>query len=338
MAFRISFTSDAGYAGGEEFTLLIGRPEILLYLDHTTETVQKYYETDLNAGIGRSFELWNEETDGSIDGEELSLYKTVLWITAEAENAFAADTGAVAAYLDSGGGLFLVGQNIGEEIGETDFYGNYLKSMHVMDDTDEYAIVGVESELLGDGFILATSGGGGANNCSSPSAVSPGGGSVTSFEFGNIQEAAAIRYDGAYRLVYFATSFEAINDSVQRRALLRRIMDFLGSPSGADSSEDNVPSATSALSMTASPNPFNPVSSIKYTVPSGAGERPVTMIIYDISGKSVRKLVDGELSGGTYTVTWDGTTNTGGSAASGVYICRLAAGSAVETLHLVLLK
>lgn len=338
VTFRVSFTSDGGYAGDEEFELLIGRPEILLYLDHTTETVRKYYETDIAAAIGRSYEVWNEETDGAIDGEELSLYKTVLWITGEAVDAFAGDTGAVAVFLDSGGGLFLAGQNIGEEIGETNFYREYLKSIHLADDTDDYIILGIDGDLIGEGIIVATSGGGGANNCSSPSAIAPTEGAITSFEFGNVKTGAAIRYEGVYRLVYFSTSFEAINNTGERRMLLGRIMDFLGSPSGRDSSDGTAPSISSAILLNATPNPFNPICRIEYTIPPGAGSIPVTLKIYDISGRVICLLFEGESESGTFTLTWDGTTVNRGSAASGVYVCRLTAGSHVETERLVLLK
>jgi len=52
----------------------------------------------------------------------------------------------------------------------------------------------------------------------------------------------------------------------------------------------------------------------------------------------VKTLVDREQSAGSYTVTWDGTSSSGQSASTGVYLYRFEAGDHVETKKMSLLK
>jgi bacillolysin len=70
------------------------------------------------------------------------------------------------------------------------------------------------------------------------------------------------------------------------------------------------------------PNPFNPTTKIEYDVPSRAHVR---LAVYDILGQLVRTLVDTDHSTGAYTVSWDGTNETGRQVATGMYIYRLEA-------------
>lgn len=84
------------------------------------------------------------------------------------------------------------------------------------------------------------------------------------------------------------------------------------------------------------PNPFNPGTSIRFDLP--AAER-VRLDIYDISGRLVRRLVDGEERGpGPVDVFWDGTSDAGERAASGVYYCRLRAGKHASVVKMVLIQ
>lgn len=74
------------------------------------------------------------------------------------------------------------------------------------------------------------------------------------------------------------------------------------------------------------PNPFNPKTTIQYTVGSPAF---VTLKVYDLLGREVRTLVSETQSARTHSAVWDGTDSRGRSVASGMYIYRLsAAGSA----------
>jgi subtilisin family serine protease len=68
------------------------------------------------------------------------------------------------------------------------------------------------------------------------------------------------------------------------------------------------------------PNPFNPATDIQFTLPR-AGR--VSLRIYDVSGRLVRNLVDGNLPSGAHSERWDGRNDQGTGAASGIYYIRL---------------
>lgn len=78
------------------------------------------------------------------------------------------------------------------------------------------------------------------------------------------------------------------------------------------------------------PNPFNPVTTIRFGLP-----RPgrVTMRLYDVAGREVRTLVDEERPAG-----WHQAVLHASGLSSGVYLCRMEAGEFVDTRKLLLLK
>jgi mono/diheme cytochrome c family protein len=71
------------------------------------------------------------------------------------------------------------------------------------------------------------------------------------------------------------------------------------------------------------PNPFNPVTIVSYSI---AEEGPVEIVVFDVSGRLVRTLVDEVREAGRYSVPWDGRNDAGQPLASGVYFVRYAAG------------
>ncbi|RMF62199.1 MAG: choice-of-anchor D domain-containing protein, partial [Calditrichaeota bacterium] len=90
------------------------------------------------------------------------------------------------------------------------------------------------------------------------------------------------------------------------------------------------------------PNPFNPTTQIDYELPARAN---VTLAIYDIRGRLVRRLLDGEdKPSGTHSVFWDGKDASGNSVSSGVYFYAIRISAAetgktfVQTKKMTLLK
>jgi hypothetical protein len=75
------------------------------------------------------------------------------------------------------------------------------------------------------------------------------------------------------------------------------------------------------------PNPFNPETSIQYALPQAA---IVELIIYDIRGRRVRRLVSGRVEAGFHRVRWDGKDERGNTATSGIYFYRIQAAGITE--------
>jgi len=95
-------------------------------------------------------------------------------------------------------------------------------------------------------------------------------------------------------------------------------------------------SASQELSVfQASPNPFNPVTTISYGIPD---QQHVEIAIYDTSGRLVRSLVSQSMPAGEHTIQWDATNNQGSTVASGVYLYQIRTGNTLKTQQVVLLK
>lgn len=84
-----------------------------------------------------------------------------------------------------------------------------------------------------------------------------------------------------------------------------------------------------------SPNPFNPSTTVRFSL-SQPGL--VSLTIYDILGRTVRRLIEADYETGTYDVQFDGHDDHGQSLASGMYLARLTGVGASKTLKMVLLR
>jgi hypothetical protein len=83
------------------------------------------------------------------------------------------------------------------------------------------------------------------------------------------------------------------------------------------------------------PNPFNPATTIGFSLDEAAR---VTLEIYDVTGRLVRRLVDRRMSAGAHSEDWNGLDDRGGRVASGTYFYRLTAGTQTLARKAVLLK
>jgi hypothetical protein len=128
-----------------------------------------------------------------------------------------------------------------------------------------------------------------------------------------------------YEIVYGVSdrSGNAAYDTVQVR-----VPHDMSANSGEESSR-------STALTSAHPNPFNPETTVEYSL--AAADR-VHIVIYDARGSLVRSLVDGIMPAGEHRVTWNGVDQANRPVSSGIYFVRMTAGSHVETLKIVLLK
>ena len=78
------------------------------------------------------------------------------------------------------------------------------------------------------------------------------------------------------------------------------------------------------------PNPFNPSTKIDFTLPKSGN---VSLIVYDILGREITTLVNGNMNAGYYTINFNAS-----KLASGVYFYRIKAGDFINVKKLLLLK
>jgi hypothetical protein len=83
------------------------------------------------------------------------------------------------------------------------------------------------------------------------------------------------------------------------------------------------------------PNPFNPVTKIKYTVPKLSDVR---LVLYDVLGRAISELVNQKQSPGVYETVLDVSSLKYGTLPSGIYFYRLTAGNYSDTKRMILIK
>ncbi len=84
------------------------------------------------------------------------------------------------------------------------------------------------------------------------------------------------------------------------------------------------------------PNPFNPMTTLRYDLPEPSAVR---LLIYDVAGRQVRTLISSDkVEAGRHELTWNGRDDRGRTLAAGVYFYRLETGSFSSSKRLTLVK
>ena len=83
------------------------------------------------------------------------------------------------------------------------------------------------------------------------------------------------------------------------------------------------------------PNPFNPETTLGFALPKATR---ISLVIYDIGGREISKLIDESMGAGHYQIQWDGKSSYGETVPSGVYIAVLSTREYVNSIKLVLMK
>lgn len=83
------------------------------------------------------------------------------------------------------------------------------------------------------------------------------------------------------------------------------------------------------------PNPFNPETTISFSIQT---ESNVSIEIFNVKGQKVKTLTNDTYTSGMHSIVWNGSTDLGKKASSGIYFYRLNAGSYSSTRKMALLK
>jgi len=68
------------------------------------------------------------------------------------------------------------------------------------------------------------------------------------------------------------------------------------------------------------PNPFNPTTTIQYQLPTAS---QVSVIVYNVQGQTIRRLVHQKQAEGYYSIVWDGKNEAGERVSSGTYLYQI---------------
>ena len=83
------------------------------------------------------------------------------------------------------------------------------------------------------------------------------------------------------------------------------------------------------------PNPFVSSTTLRFELPESG---PARLSVYDISGRVVRTLADGQTAMGAHAVRWNGTDDHGQPLPAGIYFARLDALGKTQVRRMVLMK
>jgi len=83
------------------------------------------------------------------------------------------------------------------------------------------------------------------------------------------------------------------------------------------------------------PNPFNPLTRIRFQLATAG---PVRITVYDVTGRRIRTLFQGDLGSGLHELNWQGRDDRGRTVPSGAYYVRLDAGGILDHHKIMLLK
>ena len=102
-----------------------------------------------------------------------------------------------------------------------------------------------------------------------------------------------------------------------------------------DAGEDVPPVPESFALHQNVPNPFNPVTTIRFDLPRS---EHVRLSVYNVKGELVATLIDRSMTAGRQEFSWRATDEAGRAVSSGVYFYRLVAGDFVQTRKMILLR
>lgn len=349
--------NNSGNAGRGQFRFTTLGMDYLVVDDDAENTLESYVVDELTA-MGKSFGIAAGSLIPDVPAADLQQFEILFWNVVSARpTVTTAEQGALAAYLEGGGALYINGLDIAYELGDpaspyysqasADFLSDQLGATYVAPQVTFLLINGVSGDPITDGMdIVGLFGGTGANT------IDPTNGKYANqiglassnsdaiFNFYNQPDKqAGIRAaypvtGGTARVVFTTFGFETIAEATIRSQFLDRMITWMENTTvGID---DPTSAAVSDFRLEANyPNPFNPQTAIEFSVPVAS---VVTLEIFDISGRHVKTLHQASLPVGHHKFIWDATDASGNSVASGVYFYRMRAVDFVQTRKMMLLR
>ncbi len=257
---------------------------------------------------------------------------------------------SVELYLKAGGKLLISGSEIGYDLSsqgstaDQNFYNNYLKAQYISDAPNSnqstyYTVENITGAIF-DGMAQFNfdDGSHGTYNVDWPDAIKGFNGGVNCLKYVNVSQndgVSAISFDGLFpngqipgKLVYMAVPFETIYPATARDTVMFRIFDFFESPPSGIVNNEILPKEISLAQN--HPNPFNPVTTINFSIAQPAN---TSLVVYNMLGQRIAELKNEFLAAGDYSVKFNGT-----NLSSGTYVYILKSGIQQQHKKMLLIK
>ena len=345
--FSLEIRGNNSYKKILEFYVPVGYPQILFVDDDEGKDNDQIVCEYLNSSKVL-YDKWNIGEYGYPG--DLATYTTMVWATGEARDNTLdpEEQRIIMQFLDSGGNLFISGQNIGYDLvenGDTDdslFYYEYLGANYIGDTADDPWIIGDNTNEIGKGLYVFLTGNYGSDyKQNSTDIIAPGADANSFLVYSMIKECAGIYHElpNGAKVVYIPFGMEGIAgpNPTSASVFISRVMDWLKSDSTSTGLPEN-----ECVDLTPSfrlydnfPNPFNPETNIQYRIPK---EASVSLTVYNILGEKIITLIDEIKPAGIHTVRWDGKNYNANPVQSGIYIYKLNYLDRTETRKMLIIK
>jgi len=208
------------------FVYITDDVDVLIVDDDGGDAYEDYFREALDTA-GKSYGVWDLSSD-PLTTEVADTFTVLVWNVGFAFPTLdTTDKAFIAAFLDSGKGIFLSGQDIGWDLNANDpdpvWYHTYLHANYIRDDTNIMSLDGVPGDVITDGLDLYIAGGTGANNQEYPDEIAAADADATEILHYTGGFCGAIRSTDSVtgaQVVYLGFGFEGIDNAQDRHDLL----------------------------------------------------------------------------------------------------------------------
>ncbi len=309
------------------YDITLSPADVMLVDGDRGSDYEKYYIRALTVA-GKSYHIWDSQAQGAPTAAVRNSFpdRLIVWFTGDSSRnpISPAEELEIVDHISSGGKLFLTGQDIAEytqTAGLLDTLG-----ISFLQNTSLVLVRGVPGDVISSGLIINISSSGGANNQTSSDVIQVMDSTLTTeiFYYGaGVASPAGVRVEDVQhqsKTVFFGFGYEAINDSAKSTNLMSSILEYLSSPiTGIDDRPSSgIPQKFELFQNF--PNPFNPETTIRFSVPKKAG---IEINIFNSLGQKVRQLTSELYGAGYHEVIWDGKDDSLIPMSSGVYFYQM---------------
>ena len=280
----------------------------------------------------KAYHHWDVAEKGIFPASRLGELKHpyVIWFTGDADSTALtpAERDTLLALQNRNADILLTGKDIAEGVPDSLFLAQALHVRYRGNSTFVPRFVyGVSGDPLSDSLNFSTWGGFGANNqFYDRDIVQPLAPAQTIFHYLPADsQSAGIRFEGNYKLIFLGFGVEGIRDNFppynNRRDLLVAVLSWFQGISGFTETTRSPAAIHSFHLFPLYPNPFNSSVVVRFFL---SQPQRVKLAVFDVLGRRVALLIDRPLKSGLQQVCWNGTTDSGNPAASGIYYFRLS--------------
>jgi hypothetical protein len=332
-SFSVSVSSGGVEVYQVNIDIEVGAPDVLVVNDGTSFgglfMQPDFWYKQVFDSIGRKVFYYDLNLFGEPGYEFISNFPVVVWFTGiQSEYTLTAENQLVLSqYLDSGGNLFVSGQNISEDIQDSPFLADYL---HVKQLNGTYSgqdtIIGIAGDPIGNDLVLTMNQGWDALYQHSMSELQAVNGGEMSFNYFSSFSSAMVRYSSPmYKTVFMGFGFEGINGFHNRLLVMDRILDYFEETVNIDDKTNGKMVSDLFVRLI---NPLSQDQTIRYELYSSA---KVKISICDLDGRQIYVFNEGYLHAGIHCLD----VNTA-RISPGLYLCRFTDGISEYTEKLII--